>query len=344
MEKTEYVSLGGYSFCLETPAFKRLSNYLDDLRNKLDNHAEAKEIYQTIEERLAELLGEQIGRMDAVVTLEIVERVLLMIGDPEDMMGDGANEPERDSSSQWRFYRDTKHAILGGVCASLALKLNIPSWALRVIFLASCFWHGIGALIYLVLWVSVPAARTPIEKLRMRGGTINLDSIKAQVRASYDNAVSNLGDPNLQWPKVKHGLYMVVMALCTVLLGLLKVLPIALGVTLILGLSITIMILTVGLLMSIAYGFDNIVLNYGDMLTPWLLDALEGMPSYLSTIYAVLIYFIVVIPLGLIMVGCVPLLSRRPVHWGVALIGGIVWVAMVCILVLMFFYQRIYIF
>jgi phage shock protein C len=53
--------------------------------------------------------------------------------------------------------RDVKNAILGGVCAGLGKYFNIDKLLVRLIFLFAFLWAGVGPLLYLILWLLVPA-------------------------------------------------------------------------------------------------------------------------------------------------------------------------------------------
>jgi len=48
-----------------------------------------------------------------------------------------------------------------------------------------------GPLLYIVLWIVIPAARTAAQKLEMRGEPVNVENIEKQVRAEYENVKSN---------------------------------------------------------------------------------------------------------------------------------------------------------
>jgi phage shock protein PspC (stress-responsive transcriptional regulator) len=56
-----------------------------------------------------------------------------------------------------RLSRDTRHAVLGGVCAGIARRYGISTTALRVAFVVSCVLPGPQFLAYLVLWLVMPA-------------------------------------------------------------------------------------------------------------------------------------------------------------------------------------------
>ena len=45
---------------------------------------------------------------------------------------------------------------------------------------------GFGILIYLVLWVVLPEAKTTAQKLEMRGDPVNIENIKESVKREFD--------------------------------------------------------------------------------------------------------------------------------------------------------------
>jgi phage shock protein C len=47
---------------------------------------------------------------------------------------------------------------IGGVCGGLAASTGIPTWSWRILFILTAFLHGIGILMYVLLWVFVPLA------------------------------------------------------------------------------------------------------------------------------------------------------------------------------------------
>ncbi|MEU7295990.1 MULTISPECIES: PspC domain-containing protein [Streptomyces] len=50
--------------------------------------------------------------------------------------------------------------VIGGVCAALARRFGISATTMRVIFVASCLLPGPQFLIYLALWVFLPAEKS----------------------------------------------------------------------------------------------------------------------------------------------------------------------------------------
>ena len=53
--------------------------------------------------------------------------------------------------------RDTRHKVLGGVCAGIARRYGLSTTALRLAFVISCVLPGPQILAYLLLWVLIPA-------------------------------------------------------------------------------------------------------------------------------------------------------------------------------------------
>jgi phage shock protein PspC (stress-responsive transcriptional regulator) len=46
---------------------------------------------------------------------------------------------------------------IGGVCAGLALRFGLKAWQVRLLFVLSCLLPGPQVLLYIVLWIVIPA-------------------------------------------------------------------------------------------------------------------------------------------------------------------------------------------
>ena len=71
-----------------------------------------------------------------------------------------ASSPSPSLLNQFRL--STSDKWIGGVCGGLAALTTFPSWAWRIIFLLTILLHGIGALVYILLWIFVPIQSTPV--------------------------------------------------------------------------------------------------------------------------------------------------------------------------------------
>jgi len=47
--------------------------------------------------------------------------------------------------------------IIAGVCAGLAQRFGIRPWQMRLIFVVSCLLPGPQILLYIALWIILPA-------------------------------------------------------------------------------------------------------------------------------------------------------------------------------------------
>ena len=203
MKKVVNVSVGGRSFSLDEDAYARLTAYFDHFKARLDRDTQSakEEVMADLENRIAELFDQGTGGASyRVVNLALVSKVVEQLGMP-----DGSKEPysaysESTSSREEskfgtdteypgpnpgsgpdfsyngaqgtvrrRLFRDMDSKTIGGVCSGLAAFLNIDITLVRILALLALLLWGTGLLVYLVLWIVVPPARTPAEKCEMRG-------------------------------------------------------------------------------------------------------------------------------------------------------------------------------
>lgn len=193
MNENIKVSIAGIAFTFEPDAYEVMRLYLDKLEAGYKHNPDGREIVADIEGRIAELiLSEQ--ESNTVVVKKTVDSIVAQLGFPDDM---DTSEPTQSDRLTKRFYRNPDGAKLGGVCSGLGTYFNIdPVW-LRVIlflpivlvplfgildvdgdvvgFIAALF--GCFILLYLILWICIPMARTPRQKLEMKGERITAASI-----------------------------------------------------------------------------------------------------------------------------------------------------------------------
>ncbi|GAA4051931.1 hypothetical protein GCM10022409_43520 [Hymenobacter glaciei] len=86
-----------------------------------------------------------------------------------------------------RLFRDTGTGKVAGVGAGLAAYFSIDVTLVRVILLAGLFAGGFTFLLYIILWIVLPEAKTVSDKLRMRGDAMTLESFDSSAR-NYDVA------------------------------------------------------------------------------------------------------------------------------------------------------------
>lgn len=193
MKTTEKVNIAGYPFTLEEDAYSELDRYLSEILESLSEDSNAEEIVQEIEERIAELLTE-ICPNGSVAGRPVILDIRRRIGEPSQFTA-GETEPQEEKPrNDKRLYRDIENRVAGGVCSGLGVYFNIDKVFIRLIFIllfiASFCAIGSGPyfllvlLLYICLWISMPAARSVEEKCRMKGKPINISNFRTGISAS----------------------------------------------------------------------------------------------------------------------------------------------------------------
>ena len=77
--------------------------------------------------------------------------------------------------------RSVDDRVLGGVCGGLAARLRVGSRTVRVLAVLAIALGGMGILLYMALWVAVPAA----DETSSIGHRVVGDRRELQVAVSY---------------------------------------------------------------------------------------------------------------------------------------------------------------
>jgi phage shock protein PspC (stress-responsive transcriptional regulator) len=208
MNKTININLAGIIFHLDEDAYKLLDAYLNKLKQVFSQTDGHEEIISDIEARFAELFQSNLVDLSTVVTKAMVESAIAKVGEPE-MFIDSDDESETENKnhntqeqaqpgnkkSKRKFYRNADEASVGGVCSGLAAYLGTEAWIIRALFvLMVLFGIGSGILIYIVLWIVVPEAKTTSQKLEMKGEPVTASNISKTVQEQFDNLKNTVKD------------------------------------------------------------------------------------------------------------------------------------------------------
>lgn len=161
MKKIIQINLSGRAISIEEPAYEKLQQYIQQLRQHFASEESKEEILNDIEGRISELLQEKLQRgIDAITEIEL-EEVVASIGRPEDFSDSAEPEastgPTQTTRQQKRLYRDTDDKVLGGVCSGIASYFGIDPTIVRLLFAIITFGgFGTGFLIYIALWILLP--------------------------------------------------------------------------------------------------------------------------------------------------------------------------------------------
>ena len=333
MTEIEKVSIGGYAFTLEKAAAEEVGQYLKNLEAHYLGKPGGKEIMEGIEERMAELLLERRGR-NGVATMADIQSLIGILGRPERIEADDPEPSEAQAKPQKKLYRDLENKKIAGVCAGLGNYFNFDVVAMRIIFcvitLALFFtgadegvWSISGFVVYAILWLAMPAARTAQERWAMKGDAGTLDDIQRNIRSG----VEEMGDA------ARRGMREVTDTVRGHGNELGKILLLVIGIILLLGgvsglASVSVIGLKGPTLLSapIDSFLDDMSLHapafYEMVNTPWIL---------------VLVILAVVLPLiGLIYGGIQLIFGFKPPKWRPGLVIFVLWLIVLVVLAVLF--------
>ena len=194
MKITVSINLGGYSFNIDEDAYTELKRYLRNLEVHFAGEESSSEILSDIETRLAELFRTKITSYKQVITIDDVRQAISVMGTPEDISdNDHRSAKEKFSSPGYhRMYRDPDNRVIGGVCSGMGSYWDIDPVILRIIFVVLTLAGGMGALIYLILYIVIPEAKTTAQKIEMKGEPVNIHNIKESVKSEFDKVRKNI--------------------------------------------------------------------------------------------------------------------------------------------------------
>lgn len=230
MNRIISANINGFVFQIDELAYDRLKQYLESLRLRITE----KEVYDDIENRIAELFSHLLNTGTPAIFLNHVEDVIAQVGSAEEL-GDAMDSVDRDGASEGeaftsgaasgaasasasghaggghakRLYRNEDDVVVYGVCSGIAAYFGWDPVFVRAIFgVLAVASFGTVILVYVFLMVIIPAASTPAEKLQMRGEPVNFDNlakvVDQNVRSAYETAYAKAME-NVK-PRAKRGL------------------------------------------------------------------------------------------------------------------------------------------
>jgi phage shock protein PspC (stress-responsive transcriptional regulator) len=197
MNKTVSINLSGIIFHIDENAYQKLQNYFEAIKTSLQDTEGASEIIADIEGRVSELFLEHIKSSQQVISNKEVDEMISVMGQPEDYKIDEElfeETPEQNNSNNQkrRLFRDQDNSYIGGVCSGFGYYFGIDPLLIRLFWVLLIFGAGMGPLLYIILWVLIPAANTTAEKLSMMGKPVNISNIEKKVKEEFDNVKDSL--------------------------------------------------------------------------------------------------------------------------------------------------------
>ena len=142
------------------------------------------EIITDIETRIAEMFNDLLKKESRqVIFPEDVKNIIAKMGNVGDFEEDNTEEQVAENETiKARLFRHPDDKVLGGVCGGIAAYFDFDPLWLRLAWIASMFFFGIGLFSYIILWIVIPKARNRAEKLAMKGKQATLSNIKESVQ------------------------------------------------------------------------------------------------------------------------------------------------------------------
>ena len=141
------------------------------------------------------------------------------------------DEPQVDK----KMFRDPDSKVLAGVSGGIASYLGIDILIVRVLFIVFTITGGLGLVVYIVLWIAVPEAKSLTERMQMQGEPVTLSNIESTIKKNLKE------DPDKEESAAAKILLlpfrllaMLLLTLAKVIGPLVEVLRVAVGIVIIL--------------------------------------------------------------------------------------------------------------
>ncbi|MGD0060863.1 MAG: PspC domain-containing protein [Verrucomicrobiia bacterium] len=215
MNKVITINLGGTAYQLEEGGYDALRAYLETATARLQGNPDRDEILSDIEHAIAEKFRALLGSYKTVVVTKEVAAVLAEMGPIEADSGkaadpdakgagapSGASGPETagEERAAWRggpprrLYRIHEGAMLSGVCNGIAAYVNVDPTLVRLGFVLLTMLWCTGLLVYLVMAIVIPEARSAEEKAAAFGAPSTAQEFIRRAKEGYYEAMKGFPD------------------------------------------------------------------------------------------------------------------------------------------------------
>jgi phage shock protein PspC (stress-responsive transcriptional regulator) len=204
MNKVITINLDGNAYQLEEGGYDALRAYLETAAARLQGNPDRDEILSDIERAIAEKFRALLASHKTVVVTKEVAAVLAEMGpieaDPGEAAAPGASgasgagaageeRAARCGGTPRRLYRIHEGAMIAGVCNGVAAYVNIDPTLVRLAFVVLTLLWGTGVLVYLVMAIVVPEARSPEEKAAASGDPSTAQEFIRRAKEGYYKAM-----------------------------------------------------------------------------------------------------------------------------------------------------------
>jgi phage shock protein PspC (stress-responsive transcriptional regulator)/membrane protein implicated in regulation of membrane protease activity len=90
----------------------------------------------------------------------------------------------KDQKKVKKMFRDPDDKVFGGVSSGIAAYFGIDVIIVRLLFVVLALFGGSGLILYIILWIILPEARTITDKMEMQGEPVTLKNIETNIKKS----------------------------------------------------------------------------------------------------------------------------------------------------------------
>lgn len=205
MNKTIIININGIVFHIEEDAYEILRAYMTEVKRHFAYSSDNDEIVMDIENRLAEMFSERLAEQNKqVIVIQDVQDITARMGNVNDFeVESGEDSFQGQPSSSRTLYRDMDDRMIGGVCSGLGHYFDLEAKWVRLITLIATILWGTGLIVYIILWIVIPRAKTRTEKMAMKGEALNLQNFKRNFDEEVDALKQNFNEAGA---RIKPGL------------------------------------------------------------------------------------------------------------------------------------------
>jgi len=89
-----------------------------------------------------------------------------------------------DQKKVKKMFRNPDDKVFGGVSSGVAAYFGIDVIIVRLLFVVLALFGGSGLILYVILWIILPEARTITDKMEMQGEPVTLRNIETNIKKS----------------------------------------------------------------------------------------------------------------------------------------------------------------
>jgi phage shock protein PspC (stress-responsive transcriptional regulator) len=172
-----------------------------------------------------------------------------------------------------KMFRDVERKVIGGVSGGVAAFFGIDIIAVRLLFIIFTVFFGVGFIVYIVLWIALPEAKSITDRMEMQGEPVTLSNIESNIKKNLNvdsEEEESTATKILLFPFRLIGILLGVLG--KILVPLFEILRVAIGIIIIL-LGVSLMLTAVitggvliGLFSASAFTWPNV--NYNEISMP----------------------------------------------------------------------------